>query len=288
MRLFSEMVGVLVLLALMGNRAWGDTITNLPVQDAGMYPFAVDGRSNRGRATRFDIGTGTGAGSEGEGTLIKFDLRPGEVPVVPGGYVIKSAQLRLRSISSSSYIFIAEVVAYPLLASWQEGVGDSNPPGANFPWFPTSTNDAVCAYRSVTEVDMATNINAAYGTTWGTNLIARAGDAWGAFGGRGLGTDVANRKMIDQLWTKVGYPAGTSLPVGNYFPPLTFTAEGVKVLNEWAKGTLPNHGFNVWGKCPLTDAGGRFARIASRESAYDPELVLVTGPDPRVTLILLR
>lgn len=290
MKNFRWLAGAAAVLALTGINASADVITNFPVKDSGMYPFAVDGRSNRGIGARTDIGTGSTSGAEGEGTLIKFDLRPGGLSVIPSGHVVTGAQLRFRSASNSSYIFIANVVAYPLAADWQEGVGTgtvaATPPGTGFPWAPASVGDAVHAYKVVTEVDMATNINATY-TSFGTNLIAKTGEAWGAAGGRGIGTDVIDRKMIDMVWTKEGYPSGRALTSGLYFPPITFTTEGVNVITEWANGTLVNHGFNVWGTRPATDTAARQARMSSRESAWPPELVLFTvlAPNPRTLLI---
>lgn len=268
-----------------------------------MYSYHADGRCNRGGSQRFDIGAALlGAstnvpGGEAEGTMIKFDLRPDGVSVVPPGHVIKSAQFRLRSISSGPYYLRMDVVAYPLSADWQEGTGGSG--GTGFPYTPTSTNDATYAYRNVTDVDTATNVYYYGGVSvtelqWSswkntTNLIAKTGDAWAVPGGRGIGTDLLDRKMIDERWTKVGWPSSSGLAVGAYFPSMSFTAEGVKVLNEWSKGTLANNGFNIWGRCPSDDARcGGPSRTASRESAYKPELVLVTGPDPRMTLLMVR
>jgi hypothetical protein len=234
-----------------------------PVKDSGMYAAAASGNSNRGDDGRFDIGTGPG----NDGALLKFDL--GSV-VVPPGQLIVAATLQLKTASSSPYNFNMDVVAYPLTADWQEGVGNSGATGGTgFPWGPASVGDAVYNYEQVTDVDSGA-------APFDTTLVATAGVPWGASGGRGIGTDVLNRLMIDETWVRpqAAHPQGTP------FAPLTLTAVGLDVLNEWQQGTLDNHGFNIWSA--QDNGSGSSARTGSRELAgAEPELILtIDVPEP--------
>lgn len=306
MKNFRWLAGAAAVLALAGNYASADVITNIPVKDAGMYIIPCDGRTSRGGAPRIECTVATNVpGASGDGSLIKFDLRPGGVSVIPAGHIITNAQLRLRSYSGNNARWKHYVLAYPLQADWGEGVAGAY--SGALPWFPTSVGDATPLYSNVTEIDTCTNLFYNLGVaistndwaSWkaSTNLIAKAGTLWNVFGGRGIGTDVANRKMMDYLWINELYPNTKNYgSTGGYLPSLSFTEEGVKVISEWAAGTLVNHGFNIWGVCPpnnmLTNVNVT-ARYGSREpltvggATYPPELVLFTAmpPSPRTLLI---
>lgn len=306
------LAGAAVMTALAGNTAWADVITNIVVKDAGFYSTQCDGRSNRGAAPRLELSAETLVDwAHGLGSLLQFELRPGGVSVVPPGHVITNAQLRLRSFQTNNTRWKSFVVAYPLLKEWEEGVAGAGNPA--LPWFPTLVGDACPLFRYVTAIDSCTNLY--YGgsiaivtdSTWNswknnTNVIAKAGEPWAAMSGRGIGTDIADRKMVDELWTSANYPYLKQYAPGTYFPTLQITAEGLKVVEEWAKGTTVNHGLNIWAICPpvsmITNSLGDLVSVypprwSSREKngavdGYPTELLLFTAPINPRTLLLVR
>jgi hypothetical protein len=322
MKNFRWLAGAATVLALAGINASADVITNFPVKDSGMFIGQCDGRQNRGAGPRIECTVATNVpGATGDGTLIKFDLRPSGVSVVPVGHVITNAQLRLRSYSGANNTkFKHYVVAYPLLADWGEGNGTNGAVNGGLPWYPVTVGDATPRYKYVTEVDTGTNMFAVLGlaidsNSWGTSTtavnnwknclepLAKDGVLWNTYAGRGIGTDVADRQMMNYLWISDLYPNNGKNygSTGAYLPSLEFAPEGLKVLQEWANGTLVNNGFNFWAVCPpnnmLTNQT-LTGRAGSREglttggvtTKFPPELVLFTAvpptlPNPRTLLI---
>jgi hypothetical protein len=261
----------LVLLIVAAGSVFAATVETLnPVKDSGMYYPHSGGNTNRGIGGRFDVG---GAAGEDDNALLMFDLSS---VVVPVGEKIVSATLQFKTASSSAYNFNMDVVAYPLAADWQEGVGTTGGVSGStgFPWGPASVGDAVFNYSSVTAV--------APDAAFGGYDVATAGTAWNSPGGRGVGTDVLDRLLIDETWVR---PQSVS-PVGTPLDPLTFTAEGLAVLNEWQQGTLANYGLNIWRT--VDNGSGSSARIGSRELAgAEPELILTIGVPEPATMGLL-
>lgn len=221
-----------------------------PVADSGLYGDTSSGQevSNRGSGGRFDIGPIQDA-------LVLFDISS---QLGPGESVI-GATLQLYT-ARQGYTFALHVVGYPLAASWQEGVGNGGTVGdLAFPWGPASIGDAVYVYQQTTAVGLGTG-------SFASILVATAGIPWGVAGGRGIGTDVLNRLMIDADWSK---PVATE-PVGTAFAPLPFTPDGVAVLRGWSAGTIANHGMNIW-----ASTGTSYCASTSREyNGVKPQLIL--------------
>lgn len=238
--------------------AMARVVTVNPLADLGLY--GGNPNENRGAGGRMDVGTT-------QSTLIKFDLQG----VLAANEAISDATLVVFN-ARGGYTFNLNVVAYPLLVSWQEGTGAAGGGTGAPPWGPVNIGDSVYNYRSVTAVSAD------------TVPIATAGTAWGAVGARGIGSDVADRLMISQNWVK---SAGALPAQGAALPSLAFTAAGVSVLNDWASGALANNGLSMW-----ATSGTNYAAAASREynlsAGTTPQLILtiVDVPEP-VTLSLL-
>lgn len=304
--------GLLLSVLLMSQSLQAEVVTNIVIKDVGLWATQCDGRSNRGGAPRLELSAEVLSDwAPGQGTLLKFDLRPNGVPVLPPGQAITNAELRLRSFQADNVRWKSYIVAYPLLKDWNEGVGGAN--STALPWFPTSVGDSCPMFRYVTSVEACNTlfnggeieiINTNGWNSWKneSGTVAKDGEPWAAMSARGLGEDIADRKMIDQLWvSSTNYPALASYPPGSYYPVLRFTPEGLKVLEEWARGKAPNYGFNIWAICPPLDmlpeepATRRVfpPRLSSKEKApnaeeaYPPELVIYTAWGNQ-TYILLR
>lgn len=224
----------------------------IPVSDAGLYGDLPSGqeRSNRGTGGRWDIGpVQTG--------LLKFDVQS----QLASDEMVIDATLQLYT-ARQGYVFDMHVVAYPLAAAWQEGIGNAGAVGdLGFPWGPASIGDAVWLYKQTTQVGLGTSSFAAV-------QVATDGVAWNTAGARGVGSDVLNRLMIDQDWAKVNAQAAVGTPL----EPLALTADGVAVLRGWSSGTVANNGMSIW---PSSSNG--YSASTSREyAAADarPQLLL--------------
>jgi hypothetical protein len=240
-------------------------VTLNPAADLGLYDTAGQEVSNRGWGGRMDVG-GT------QTSLLKFNLQG----LLAADEEITGATLQFFNVGSG-YTFDLNVVAYPLLVSWQEGAGTTGGVvgSTGFPWGPVAIGDSVWNYQSATATGLGTG-------SFATQTVAAAGTPWGAPGARGIGTDVASSQMISQAWAKTSLTA----PGQNAaLPELAITTAGVSVLNDWANGALANNGLGVW----ATGTGS--ARIATREwtnTVATPQLILTVDlvPEP-VTLSLL-
>ncbi len=224
-----------------------------PVADSGLYGSTDQDRANRGTGGRMDIGSAQSA-------LVKFDI----APQLAADECVLSATLQLYT-ARQGYTFTQHVVAYPLAAAWQEGVGNAGAVGdLGFPWGPASIGDAVWLYQRTTAVGLGTG-------GFASILVATDGVPWNVAGGRGVGTDVLDRLMIDSGWVK----SVSTEPVGTALAPLPLTADGAAVIRGWCTGTLENNGMNIW-----ATSATNYAAPTSREfgtASARPALVLTIG-----------
>ncbi len=262
---------VAAFVVMLPNFAAGQTsreVTLPVVADSGLY--GANGRDNRGAGGRFDIGAA-------ETALLKFDL----TGVLGPHETIQSAVLQIKEGNSRLYSFDFHVVAYPMAGPWQEGIGtyDGLVGSGAFPWGPASIGDAVYLFKEVTAVGLADQYPDLVSTGWTGVTVATDGVPWDQPGARGIGTDVLDRLMVDQDWSKPLeiYSLGTPLA------RLNFTAEGVAILNGWADGSLENDGMAVWTPTDTLQT----ARCGARERLetdpdHSPELILTIVPNVNV------
>ena len=248
-------VALLVLCCLaVSSQAATRSATVNPVADSGLYG-AADGsdHSNRGTGGRMDIGAV-------QNSLVKFDI----APQLAADECVLGATLPLYT-ARQGYVFTQHVVAYPLVAAWQEGVGNAGAVGdLGFPWGPASIGDAVALYQQTTAVGLGTG-------GFASTTVATAGVPWNAMGGRGIGTDVLDRLMVDADWAKtVSIEA-----VGTAFVPLPLTADGAAVIRGWCTGTLANNGMNLWATTATNYCAATTREFAT--TAAQPKLILTIG-----------
>jgi hypothetical protein len=236
-------------IAAISNCAEGLTATRqvvlTPTADAGLYGgggYGGSDCSNRGTGGRFDIGMTQGA-------LLEFDVA---APLAADEMIVGAA-LQLNDLGMGPGYSLT-VVGYPLAAEWQEGIGNAGTVGdTGYPWGPASIGDAVWLYQQVTTVGLGIG-------AFASQIVATDGVPWNTPGGRGIGTDLVDRRLFSVSW-----PGGAT--------PLVFTSGGAAVLRAWSTGALGNHGLNVWGA-----AGSGYAAISSREyNGPKPQLILTIG-----------
>ena len=118
--------------------------------------------------------------------------------------VIQTAVLQFKEAKGDRYAYGMHVYAYPLAAAWQEGIGTTAGASGStgFPWGPASIGDAVYLYSQVTQVGPAEQYPELASAGWTGYIVATNGVPWTVTGGQGVGSDVLNRPMIDQDWTK--------------------------------------------------------------------------------------
>ena len=243
-------VSLVVLLVAAGSALAERTVALNAVKDSGMYGAAAGGNSNRGDGGRWDINV-TGD----DGGLLQFDFSG---VTLAAGESISAVTLECFSASGGPSTFDWTLVAYPLVDPWVEGDGTTGGTSGStgYPWGPATEGDAVYNYKVVSAV--------AANAGFGGYDTATAGTAWNTPGGRGIGSDVLDRKMMD--WAMSG---------SQYWSPPTsygvmdFTAGGVAVVDEWVAGTLDNNGFSIW----AADGTGEW-RAASRENVTGGVAVL--------------
>jgi len=257
---------VVVLCVVAGIVQADRTVTLTASKDSGLYKAAASGNSNRGDDGRFDIGVGS------DSALLQFDLSGVSLAV---GESIASATLTISSASAGPFNYnFANLEAFPMVAPWQEGVGNSGSTGGTgFPWGPASVGDAVFNYKTVATVGVGA-------APFNTTTVATGGTAWNVAGALGLGTDILNRKIIDEA------TSGTGNAVGQVLVEAPLTADGLNVLGEWIAGTLDNNGFNLLvqtgnGTGSWRAASSEFPTVAAR-----PELEILIVPEP-ISLSLL-
>ena len=214
-----------------------------PVADLGLYGgggYGGNDCSNRGTGGRFDIGLTQDA-------LLKFDVAS---PLAPDEMIV-GATLQLADTGMGGG-FSLQVVGYPLAVPWQEGIGNAGAVGdTGFPWGPASIGDAVWLYQQATAVGLGTG-------SFASTIVATDGVAWNTPGGRGIGTDVLDRRLFSASW-----PGSLS--------PLVFTPEGAAVLRAWSTGALENHGMNIWATSGSGYAALTQPRVQRPQAATDPD-----------------
>jgi len=240
----------------MPSQAAVRSVTVNPVADSGLYG-ATDGsdHANRGSAGRMDVGST-------QDSLVKFDI----APQLAADESVLSATLQLYT-ARKGYTFTQHVVAYPLAASWQEGVGNGGAVGdLAFPWGPASVGDAIWLYQQATTVGPGTG-------NFASMTVATAGVSWNTPGGRGVGTDVLNHLMVDADWVKDAAHAQDL--VGAPLNPLPLTAHGAAVIRGWCTDNIENNGMNIW-----ATTADNYAAPTTREfgtAAARPQLILTIG-----------
>jgi chitodextrinase len=222
-----------------------------PIADLGLYGAGSD-YSNRGTGGRFDIGLT-------QDGLLQFDL----AGRIEEDEMITGATLQLYT-ARQGYSFNLHVVGYPLAAAWQEGIGNAGTVGdLGFPWGPVSIGDAVFAYKQTTAVGLGSG-------SFATVIVATDGIPWNTPGGRGIGSDVVNRGLLDLDWART---VGPTDALGSPMPPIALTPDGVAVVRGWSTGTISNHGMNMW-----ATSGTGYAALTTREySGMKPQLILNIG-----------
>ncbi|MHC4715824.1 MAG: hypothetical protein ACYS5V_02540 [Planctomycetota bacterium] len=255
------LVPCVVVLFLVGGVVQADRIVTLTAdKDSGLYKAAASGNSNRGDGGRFDVVPGADSG------LLQFDFSGVSLAA---GESIASATLTIYSASSGPFQYnFANLEAYPMVAPWQEGVGNSGTTGdTGYPWGPASVGDAVWNYKSVASVAVGV-------TPFHTTLVATSGTAWNTPGALGLGTDIYNRKMIDEA------TSGTGRAVGQLLVTAPLTAVGLTVLDEWIDGSLDNNGLNLLVPDGNGTGGWRAASSELSGGTYSPTLEITIIPEP--------
>jgi hypothetical protein len=226
-------------------------LTLTPIADLGLYGAGSD-YSNRGTGGRFDIGPT-------QDGLLQFDLAGRVDP----DEMITGATLQLYT-ARQGYSFSLHVVGYPLAAAWQEGIGNAGTVGdLGFPWGPASIGDAVFAFQQTTAVGLGTGSFAGV-------IVATAGIPWNTPGGRGVGSDVLSRVLLDLDWAKV---IGPTDALGSPMPAISLPPDGVALVRGWSTGAVSNHGMNLW-----ATSGTGYAALTSREfNGMQPQLILNIG-----------
>ena len=223
----------------------------IPTKDSGLYSAAAAGNSNRGDGGRFDVGAD-------DSTLIQFDLSTNNINPEE---TITSATLEIFTASKGPYTYNMTLRAYPVVDSWQEGAGHTSTNGdTGFPWGPTAIGDVCYNYKEITGV-------ATGQVPFDVTLVATSGIPWSVVGCKDIGTDLLDYKMIDAL------ADGRITTAGQPIALMTFTDDGLKVLNAWREETIDNNGLCLFAVNSITNG----LRIASREN-YTPEI------RPRLTL----
>ncbi len=238
-----------------------------------MYHVAPN--NNGGERGRLDVGNG-GQGSGVSGFLVEFDLSG---VTLNHGDVISAATLRLNCWKYDVDDEVdLDVVAYPLMTNWVEGVGYTDNPGdGSWPFSPTVTGETCYTYQEITNVapDLTvTSTDKFYGLD-----TADAGVAWNTPGARGIGTDVHNYLMIDEGIYIDGTISGAEMAT------LTFTSDGLSVLTNWIGGGMANYGMSFWS---TNDAGTYRAALMAREASAPMVLTIMVNRAPPATVLIIR
>ncbi len=236
--------------ACAGVRTTGQLVLN-PMADAGLYGAGSD-YSNRGTGGRMDVGLTQDA-------LLTFDL----AGKLAADEMVTGATLVLGT-ARQGYSFNLQVVAYPLVAPWGEGIGNGGTVGdLGFPWAPASIGDAVWAFQRVTAVGPGSG-------SFAGSTVATAGIPWAIPGGRGVGSDVLDRQLFAMSWART---VGPNDAAGSPMPAMPFTPIGVGVVRGWSCGTVDNNGLNIW-----ATSGSGYAAVTTREfNGTKPQLTLTIG-----------
>ena len=240
-----------LVLVLCGSVAMADTVWNIRAdQENGLYSGAQNGNANRGGAGGMHLAYNGATSLVTSSALLYFDLSG-----IPATENIVSATLVLRDSTSQMGAFTnIRMVAYPVANSWVEGNGTSYTVVSNAFTVPTTGTNALvpfvfgndtlggatAAYRVVTTYQTlaGTPVDGAPTASWngysiaaGTGIGDTAGGIpWTAQCGSGVGTDLVNLALIDQLWTAPNTPTAAALSRAGFLDRGRGFAER---LEEW-------------------------------------------------------
>jgi len=208
--------------------------------------------------------------------LMSWDLSG--VALAPGEYVA-SGKLTLFHGAGGPSTYSYDVVAYPLVKTWGEGIGI--PPdgygGGGWPWGPVSLGDSTYTYQIVQQVVADPNYQ----------FVASGGVPWAGLGATGAADSDQSRPLVQSNLAGAGV-GGAGASLGS----LPLTAAGCGVVEDWITGGLANNGVVMI----LTDVRpGSVLHMGTRETAGAPpgpgvaaaELELDIVPEPASMLLLL-
>jgi len=207
--------------------------------------------------------------------LMSWDLSG--VTLGPGEYVA-SGKLTLFNSTGGPSNYNYDVVAYPLVKTWGEGIGIpvDGYGGEGWPWGPVSVGDSTYTYQIVSQVVADPNYQ----------FVASAGTPWAGLGATGAADSDQTRPLV-QSNLAGGPVSGAGASLGS----LPLTAAGCGVVEDWINLGLANNGVVMI----FTDLGGSVLHLGTRETAGAPpgpgvaaaELELTIVPEPASMLLLL-
>jgi len=209
--------------------------------------------------------------------LMSWDLSG--VTLGPGEYVA-SGKVTLFHSNASGSNYSYDVVAYPLLKTWGEGIGV--PPGGygteGWPWGPVSLGDSTYTYQIVQQVVADPNYQ----------FVASAGIPWAGLGATGAADSDQSRPLVQS--NLAGAAVGG---LGTSLGSLPLTVAGCGVVEDWINLGLANNGVVMI----FTDvrSGGSVMHLGTRETGGTPpgpgvaaaELELTILPEPASMLLLI-
>ena len=246
-------VGGLVLLFVATSGAMARVIT----LDASRDSELCSNDSNKGLGGKFYCPVNV---------LIGWDLSG--VSLDPGEYVA-SGKVTLFHTDGGPSTYSYDVVAYPLVKTWVEGIGI--PPGGygtgGYPWGPVSVGDATYTYQIVTAVVP----DASFGA------LPSAGIAWAGLGATGAADSDQTRALVNSNLAGAGVGG-----LGSSLGSMPLTADGCDVVEDWINGGLANNGVVM----VLTDVRpGIVVHMGTRETGGAPPGPGVAAPELELEIL---